>query len=297
MEDKNLQSLNRLLGAMNTDAMSADEIIKAFEQIIAYVKKTDGQINSKLVELGKLYQQAIDEIKNGGKADFSKLREQLMTYCTTEMARMMAEHDKKMMEVDTKMDSVQDGEDADEERVIELATKAVLEQIPPPKELEPETPASVRDKLEILEGEDRLDVSAIKGIEPLKNAKGRPIGFGGRGINLYVGGVKEGLAQYINLVAGSNVTITDSLVNGLHTITVAATGGSGFTKLTATETPNGVLKVFTFSGASAKPSFLIVDNVWMQATTALGTVNWTWAAGPKQATLTIPPNDDILGIV
>lgn len=63
-----------------------------------------------------------------------------------------------------------------------------------------------------------------------------------------------------------------------------------------TETPNGVRTVFTFSTSTAQPTFIVSDNAMMQATTKSGTVNWTWNAGLKQATMTIPPQDDIVGI-
>lgn len=122
-------------------------------------------------------------------------------------------------------------------------------------------------------------------------------GGGGRGIQLYVNSVKKGLAQYIDIIPGSNITITDSLVGGLHSITISASAGGGFSTLAATETPDGIIKVFTFSGASAKPSFLVVDNVWMRDTTALGTVNWTWDNGTKKATLSITPVDEVFAIV
>lgn len=126
----------------------------------------------------------------------------------------------------------------------------------------------------------------------------------------YFGDFKDGLEQYLRpirslaagfrgggdvVTAGTNVTITTD-ANGRKVIN-AQGGSSGFTMLTATETPNGILTVFTFSLASAQPSFIVVDNVWMQATTKAGTVNWTWNAGLKQATMTIPPSDDIFGIV
>jgi hypothetical protein len=94
------------------------------------------------------------------------------------------------------------------------------------------------------------------------------------------------------VAAGSNVTITRA--NGITTISSSA--GGGFTTLAPTETPNGTRTVFTFSTATAKPSFIIVDNVWMQATTKAGTVNWTWNNGTKQATCTVAPTDDIIGI-
>lgn len=92
--------------------------------------------------------------------------------------------------------------------------------------------------------------------------------------------------------AGSNITITTD-TNGKKVI--AST--SGFTTLSATETPNGSITIFTFSAATAQPSFIISDNVMMQATTKSGTTNWTWNSGAKQATMTIPPVNDIIGIV
>lgn len=77
----------------------------------------------------------------------------------------------------------------------------------------------------------------------------------------------------------------------------STSAGGGFTQLAATETPNGVLTVFTFASATTQPSFVLSDNVWYKATTKAGTVNWTWNAGAKQATLTIPPTDDIGAVV
>ena len=71
----------------------------------------------------------------------------------------------------------------------------------------------------------------------------------------------------------------------------------GLTQLSSTETPDGITTVFTFSTASAQPSFVVSDNVLMKATTKSGTVNWTWNAGAKQATMTIAPVDDIFAIV
>lgn len=73
-------------------------------------------------------------------------------------------------------------------------------------------------------------------------------------------------------------------------------GGGGFTTLAPTETPDGITTVFTFSTATAQPTFIVSDNAMMQATTKSGVVNWTWNAGAKQATMTLPPNEDIIGI-
>lgn len=75
--------------------------------------------------------------------------------------------------------------------------------------------------------------------------------------------------------------------------------GGGFTKLTATETVNGILATFTFSKAKAQPSFIISDGVWLTPTdnTVAQNVLWTWNSSTKQATLTTPPQYSITGII
>lgn len=95
------------------------------------------------------------------------------------------------------------------------------------------------------------------------------------------------------VAAGVNVTITN--VNGQKVI--SASGGSGFTALAATETPNGVITVFTFALASAQPSYIVADGVWTKATGANGQVNWTWNNGTKKATMNVAPLSDIYAVV
>ncbi len=82
----------------------------------------------------------------------------------------------------------------------------------------------------------------------------------------------------------------------MHGGAATSTGGGGFTTLSPTETPNGIITVFTFPSATAKPSFIMSDNVIMPAIAQSGTVNWTWN-GTTQATLTIAPIDTVLAIV
>lgn len=104
-----------------------------------------------------------------------------------------------------------------------------------------------------------------------------------------LGGVTDDGNQYIR-----NLRV-DPVTGRLLVSSSGGTGG-GFTVLQPTETPNGVRKVFTFSTATAQPTFIVSDNAMTQAVTKSGTVNWTWSSGSKQATMTIPPQDDIVGI-
>lgn len=76
----------------------------------------------------------------------------------------------------------------------------------------------------------KIDSEHVEGFDELKNTvranaarvNSAPVGF-----RAYVGGVKKGLLQEVNFVAGSNMTITHSVVNGLPTITFASSGGGG----------------------------------------------------------------------
>ena len=99
----------------------------------------------------------------------------------------------------------------------------------------PDTPDEVRDKLETLEGEDRLDSSAIKNLpegvrQIVRQSGGGGGGGGSNGANI---GSGEGLVfatrtdagtlQFRSLLAGTNMTIT----NNASDITFDASGGGG----------------------------------------------------------------------
>ncbi len=109
-------------------------------------------------------------------------------------------------------------------------------------------------------------------------------------------------ANYVTtLLAVSNVDgVTPVVLWGdasTHRLLVSI-GSLSSVVLTPTETPNGNIKVFTFVAAIAQPSFLVIDNALVRATSKSGTVNWTWNQGATQATLvgSPPPSDDIVAL-
>lgn len=103
---------------------------------------------------------------------------------------------------------------------------------------------------------------------------------------------KKGGGGGDTVAAGNGITLSEDK-NG--NVVISASGG-GFTTLLATETPDGSRTVFTFPSATAKPTFIISDNAQQRSVTSSGTVNWTWDNAAHQATMTIPPQDDIIGI-
>mgnify|MGYP001609666735 FL=1 len=158
----------------------------------------------------------------------------------------------------------------------------------------PETSEMVRDKLETLKDNDRLDKSAIKGIDKLeeniKSARNvKIVGGGARGFQLYVDGAKKGAVNYVNLIAGTGVALSYNQASGRNDITISATP-SPVSILTPTGTVDGSNQTFVFSSA---PQIIIVDGRPMQQTSSNGETNWT---GTTTIVLALAPNSDIYGL-
>ena len=77
-------------------------------------------------------------------------------------------------------------------------------------------------------------------------------------------------------------------------ILVEASGGTGFTLLSATGSVNGVNKAFTFTQL---PTYIVSDGAIYQQTDNNSNVNWSWNSGTLTATMTIPPTSAIWGWV
>lgn len=180
----------------------------------------------------------------------------------------------------------EDGMDADTEEVFQKIIRDL-----------PSIGTYWRDGLELLQGAERLDISAIDGIEELKQeiletAKGYRVIGGQQGLRMFISGVKLGLIQSLNIVAGTGMTIVYSKLNGQDTVTFSSTGSAGgFTELVATGTVNSVNTSFTFT---AVPSYIVADGVWFKATNKNGSVNWTNVG--LTITMVNAPAFDIFGV-
>jgi hypothetical protein len=158
------------------------------------------------------------------------------------------------------------------------------------------SPDEIRNALELLQEDERLDKSAVKGIEELEQqiteAKSIRIGGGSRGLYLYLDGAKYGLANSINLIAGSGITLTYNREFGRNDITISNDSLEG-TTMEATGTVDGANQAFAFT---AKPSVIVIDGTPYREKNKLNETIWTWTAGTLTATMTIAPQSDIYGI-
>jgi hypothetical protein len=81
---------------------------------------------------------------------------------------------------------------------------------------------------------------------------------GARGIQLFVDGSKQGLVNSLNLVAGSNVTLSYNRASGRQDITISATGGGSgaFSVIAVSGTINDTNTSFT---AASTPVLVVVN--------------------------------------
>ncbi len=274
-KQKNLEKLGQLLKMMD-EQLTKEDFVKAFENVINLVLRIEKR-NSEAVDLiEKTYANLLGKTKDAHNSDFSDFKNKAQEFVDARLAKIARDYKTEIMDlVDRRVATIKDGKDGKD------GEKG--------KDGSPDTPTQVRDKLKGLSGDERLDISAIKGLEKGANIMDKSIQLigGGRGIQLKVNGVKKGLVKTINLIAGTNITITHTIANGRNDLLFDAVGGAGFTTLPATGTVNGINIDFIFT---EKPTYIISDGAWYKENKG-----WSWNGGTLTATLTIPPNNDIYG--
>lgn len=257
---KNLEKIAKIFQPQNIiTSEEIDQVLKGIMEILASYKKgtdainedTKAVVNSLLEQTIKYNQETISDFKSeADKAHAERMKE---------LQGFLSEVKTTLGDMEVMMSEVKDGEDADEERVIE----EVINRIKIDPTVVTMSAEEVRDKLASLKDEERLDKSAIKGLEKVLQQKdldyavatlqhqasflinkgglkvvshdntltgdGTPenplaVAGGGSGITLQTNGTPNGSQTLLNLVGGTNVTLTD---NGTGSVTIDSTGGSG----------------------------------------------------------------------
>jgi len=137
--DKLLQGFIQAL----ENVVTKDEFLKAFEPIVTKVQEVERRINARLAELKDGYtpQKGVDYFDGEpGKSP------------TTDEIRAL---------IKPLIPEVQDGHTPTEEELTSLIKPLIPEPIPG----SPDMADDIRNKLELLQGDERLDASAIKGLK------------------------------------------------------------------------------------------------------------------------------------
>ena len=166
MEDKNLQTLANLYESLDNKS-TLEEVVKAFELIVEVVTKTYSLTQDEIENLRSMFNQAITEAKNDINEYNASHKARLMSYCEKEMSKMSKTHMAKIKELDSKMSELKDGEDADEEVIVEKVISILDErEAKKPKEVEPEESGDeIIDKINSDESDKKIKREKIEELD------------------------------------------------------------------------------------------------------------------------------------
>ena len=156
IEDK-IVFAERLANLFN-DSFTKKEFVDAFEQVVKIVVSIREQNKKEIGSFREEYKAAKEELGEEGEKSLKRLE-----------SKLDASLREKFALVDSRLRELKDGEpgkDADENVIAEKVKQSIV--IPTIEELANDLPKlgeRIRDGLELLQGDERLNKSAIKGLE------------------------------------------------------------------------------------------------------------------------------------
>jgi gas vesicle protein len=164
------EQLQRLLSIFDPNTLTNEQFIQNFKKVIEYVKKIEQKNLKDLEKMSKTLNDATEKLKGDNSTELKNLKQQITSELQNTVLKTNTELQRKIEEVDRKLMEVRNGEDADEERVIQVVLDKLPEVliIPTIDDLKNDVPMlaeNIRDALELLQEEERLDASAIKGLK------------------------------------------------------------------------------------------------------------------------------------
>lgn len=227
MPNDKAQKLKEIMNLL-TDSLTRKDFEAAFAQVVEYVKKNGKQTEEDVKTLTQAVNSAISRIESTASENYAKTSEKLTGEAEKALNDVQFKVEALIAECQAKMDEMhdgEDGEDADEDEIVEK----VLALIPEHKE---ESAEETRDLLETLTGEERLKIDAINNLrEELDRLekeikKGGTIIGGARGVGVLDEGQTVALsAQWLNFT-GAGVSVSNV---GNQTVIQITGGGVGST--------------------------------------------------------------------
>lgn len=297
MDPKAMERLEQLAKLLN-DGLTKEEFVSSFQNVVDIILKLgerlNGDYDSMRTDLGA-FKKAVQEDTS---SDIEEIKTASRVAIGSAISSLIADTKARLGKMEDTVSQLRNGKDADEE-VMLARLQALLPSLDDLKNDLPRMGEQIRDSLELLQGDERLDISAIKGWEKLRDdiaaaqKSGKPISFvgGARGVFVYIGGAKKGIVNSLNFAPGTNMSIAYSFVNGLPTITFNSSGGggSGVTVETPPEAPNSIIVDFT---VSAQPKWIVADG-----TTYYEGAGYSYNSGTGKVTLDVAPSFFIRAIL
>ena len=171
-----LTSQQKFLKGLLDDSMTKSRLEKVVSELLDHVKEIKEKNIKDLESMGTGLNQASDTLKNATQADFNALKGEINTLIESSLNNSNTTIEGKLAELAQKMSEIKNGEDADEDVIVEKVLDKI--EIPTADDLKKDIPVlgdEIRNSLELLNDDERLDVSAIKGIEKLLEKWGKKL--------------------------------------------------------------------------------------------------------------------------
>lgn len=152
-EDKQAKKLAKLLSAMDEGSMTTEDFLKHFDSVLTVVESIKA---TNLKEFDAIHG-AIELLKkqliDDNASDLSTIKQQVKDALAGQTAQITS----KLQSIDAAVAALQDGEKGE--------TGDIGPMGPAGPAGSPDMAEDIRNKLELLQGDERLDISAIKGLE------------------------------------------------------------------------------------------------------------------------------------
>lgn len=160
MADEKKPNLIDLMRQMADDHLGKAEFLKAFEGVLQRVKELDERVTGNVSTLTEQIENRVEDLRQGSESDLASFKSEAQTYVLGEVTRLADLIQGKLKEADDAIAQARALEAPDPETV----TQEVLTRIhlPAQKEILLDTPEDIRNKLEVLQGDERLDIDAIR---------------------------------------------------------------------------------------------------------------------------------------
>lgn len=262
----NPKNKSKITLTVDESYVTEEEFLKNFKQVLdifANLKTANEQQRQEMLDLLNRKIAEIDKIVN---SDIKTIKSEILDYTKQILNTLQKQNENELNFIRDKVRNLQNGKDADETKIIQNVLSQI--QLPEQKDVILDTPLQIRDKLETLEGDEKLAIDAIRDLrKELDELKKQKLG------STHIGGIRY--------LAGTGVTIEGNVIS-----TSATTVGYQV----PTGTVDGSNKTFVFTSA---PNVIVVDGLTLRKTQADGTANWT---GTTTITLTIAPTYEVYGV-
>lgn len=218
LQPDQIAGLQRLLSLLDPQSLTKEDFLTQFKTVIEHVKQIEAGNIKEFDAIRSTLALFATKLKEDATADIGTQKTEAQAPIASELARFTALIDTKTTPLDQRISAIKQ---IDEPAMLERFLGAI--NLPEQKEILLDTPEDIRNKLELLDGEERLDAKYIKNLPKPETT-------------IY-GGVNHGPLWALTDVDVTGITVGQSLKwDGIRWIPFTPSGGGGNTSVFG-ETP------------------------------------------------------------